>query len=176
VPEIIEKKLPNTKFIALLRNPIDRAFSHWQHSVTHGFEDLSFEDAIAVEEERIEKDLHRIESTKYMDNYNQSEYMRYSYLTAGIYYKHLAKWKELFPEDRLLILKYENFFSDSSNADQVFTFLGVQSLDIERFPVRNVGAYKGSLRLETRAKLRTFFKPYNNKLENMLNTNFDDWV
>ena len=48
-PSRIKKYLPNCKFIILLRNPIDRAYSHWNMMVSHNREELSFEDAIDKE-------------------------------------------------------------------------------------------------------------------------------
>jgi hypothetical protein len=46
VPERLHD-LPGTRLIALLRNPVDRAYSHYQHEVRLGVETLPFEDAIA---------------------------------------------------------------------------------------------------------------------------------
>jgi len=46
VPKRISKILPNVKLIAILRNPIERAFSHYNHEVRLGAEKLSFEDAL----------------------------------------------------------------------------------------------------------------------------------
>ena len=45
--------LPNVKLIAILRNPIDRAYSHYNMQVKNGYETLSFEEAIKNEEKRI---------------------------------------------------------------------------------------------------------------------------
>ena len=46
---------PNVKFVIILRNPVDRAYSHYNHSKRDGHEVSSFEDAIKLENERIEK-------------------------------------------------------------------------------------------------------------------------
>src|SRR5436189_26280 len=48
-PERVARMLPEARLIALLRNPVDRAFSHYQHEVALGREQLSFEDALAGE-------------------------------------------------------------------------------------------------------------------------------
>ena len=60
VPERVARMLPNARLIALLRNPIDRAFSHYQHEVALGREQLSFEDALAQEDERMRGELDRM--------------------------------------------------------------------------------------------------------------------
>src|SRR5215208_8528317 len=44
-PERVAQMLPNARLVALLRNPVDRAFSHYQHEVALGREPLSFEAA-----------------------------------------------------------------------------------------------------------------------------------
>jgi hypothetical protein len=46
VPDRVYKLFPNVKLIVLLRNPVDRAWSHYHHEVRGGFEQLSFEEAI----------------------------------------------------------------------------------------------------------------------------------
>ena len=46
---------PNVKFVIILRNPVDRAYSHYNHSKRDGHEVSTFEDAIKLENERIEK-------------------------------------------------------------------------------------------------------------------------
>ena len=56
VPERVRDALPHVKLIALLRNPVDRAYSHYQMSFRKGIEPLSFEEAIAAEPERLQND------------------------------------------------------------------------------------------------------------------------
>src|SRR4051812_38538709 len=45
--EHAKRSLPNGKFIVLFRNPVDRAYSHYQHELRKGVEKLSFEEALA---------------------------------------------------------------------------------------------------------------------------------
>src|SRR6266480_7948081 len=52
-PERVAGLVPEAKLIALVRNPVDRAYSHYQHEVALGREPLSFEDAVAAEYERL---------------------------------------------------------------------------------------------------------------------------
>ena len=60
VPERVHEFNPNIKLIILLRNPIDRAYSHYQYISKLGLEKLSFEDGIRLESERLEKDKQKI--------------------------------------------------------------------------------------------------------------------
>lgn len=52
VPKILREAGAQIPIIIVLRNPIDRAYSHYLHRVRDGTEKLSFEDALAAEEER----------------------------------------------------------------------------------------------------------------------------
>ncbi len=53
VPGRVAEHLPQVKLIALLRDPVGRAYSHYQHEVARGFETLSFEEAIEAEAARL---------------------------------------------------------------------------------------------------------------------------
>jgi hypothetical protein len=53
VPSRIHAAIPDARFIVILRNPVDRAYSHYWHEVKHGAEALSFEAALDKESERI---------------------------------------------------------------------------------------------------------------------------
>jgi hypothetical protein len=52
VPRRVAALLPDARLIALLRDPVERAYSHYRHNVALGIETLSFEDAIDAEPER----------------------------------------------------------------------------------------------------------------------------
>src|SRR5947209_8592328 len=60
VPERVARLLPDARLVAILRNPVDRAFSHYQHEVSLGREPLSFEEAVAHEEERMRGEVERV--------------------------------------------------------------------------------------------------------------------
>src|SRR5947208_1771215 len=68
--ERVARDLPKVKLVALLRNPADRAWSHWWLVRSKGEEPLEFADAIASEAERLE-------------NGGVYEQFRYSYTARG---------------------------------------------------------------------------------------------
>ena len=87
VPERVRRAVPNVKLIALLRNPVDRAYSQYQMNVRKGVETLSFEEAIAQEPVRLRNAPNR-----------SSELWRFSsYATRGLYAEHLERWLAAFP-------------------------------------------------------------------------------
>lgn len=108
----IKRYLPEGKFIVVLRNPIDRAWSHYWNEIGKGRETMGFEDAIEKEPERIKV----------------SDYARdhLSYLSRGFYAKSLARWFETLDRDRTLVLILEKIRKDPDAAmRKVYTFLGV---------------------------------------------------
>ena len=114
---------PEAKLIVLLRNPVDRAFSHYQLEVRQGNEPLSFEEAIAAESSRLAGEVERILDD---DTYASFAHQHYSYLARGRYVEQLRRWFSLFPRDQFLVLKSENFYRDpAAGYRQVTDFLGL---------------------------------------------------
>ncbi|HEV2894458.1 MAG TPA: sulfotransferase, partial [Actinomycetota bacterium] len=60
VPARVAEHLPQVRLIALLRDPVGRAYSHYQHEVARGFETLSFEEAIEAEPARLAGETQRM--------------------------------------------------------------------------------------------------------------------
>jgi len=111
-PMQIYRHRPDTKIIAILRNPIERAYSHFKHFRRDGFEPLSsFSEAYQAEEERKES------------NWFQS----YFYLEAGFYASQIQRYLEYFPAEQMKFFLFE----DLQNADvmmrDIFAFLGVET-------------------------------------------------
>ena len=52
-PGWIAEELPEARFVVMLRDPVGRAYSQYQHEVARGFEALAFEEALEEEEERL---------------------------------------------------------------------------------------------------------------------------
>ncbi|OPH53090.1 hypothetical protein BC351_31930 [Paenibacillus ferrarius] len=159
-PIRIYEMMPRTKIIVLLRNPIDRAYSHYHHAVRNLGEYLSFEDAINKEEERLYGELEKFRSEF---NYNSISYQHYSYLKRGIYVDQLQLWYNLFSKDQILVLNYEIFFSDLPRSmNTVTNFLGVSNYEYQFEPL-NQGEYD-SMNLQTRDFLREYYYPHNQRL------------
>jgi hypothetical protein len=109
-PARIKSLVPDMKLIAVLRNPIERAFSSYQHLVRDGLEPLDFAAALDAEPERI------------AENYA----FLYRYTDLGFYTRQLDRYQQLFPRERLLILLYDDLRHDPrASCGQIFSFLGV---------------------------------------------------
>lgn len=170
VPERVVELLPDVKLIALLRNPIDRAYSHYWHEIRRGHETLSFEEAIARETERLEGERERILSDP---QYHSPIHQHYSYLSRGVYVDQIRAWRRVFPAEQMLILCSEQFFADPGAAlRRVFEFLGVPHYDMEHFREHNRGAY-APMDPQTRAQLVEYSCPHNERLYEYLDQRFD---
>jgi len=122
----IKSRLGNdVKIIILLRNPVDRAFSAFLHVSKSLKESLSFEDALAQEEGRLEKDLSLTPMVMYKD--------------MGMYYSMVKAYKKEFKNVHVVI--YEDFRDKTSiTLDSIFKFLDVIPIEKLDFSLRhNVG-------------------------------------
>src|SRR5690606_27362001 len=107
-PERLRKDLPQAKLIALLRNPVDRAYSHYQHQVARGRESLSFEEALAAEPRRLDGELEKILAD---ETYTSFAHAHYSYRLRGHYADQLESWFKVFPREQILVLAAESLFA-----------------------------------------------------------------
>ena len=169
-PERASKVVPQAKLISLLRNPVDRAYSHYQHAVRYGRDPLSFEDAIEAEEERMREERERILAEH---GFIPTIPGRRSYLARGVYVDQLLEWNKFFDQDQMLALKAEDYFGDPPGSMKtVLDFLGLPEWEPEEPKVKNQGGYTERMKPETREKLREYFEPYNQRLYEYLGKDF----
>jgi Sulfotransferase domain len=170
-PERAARLLPHVKLIALLRNPVDRALSHYQHEARYGWEPLSFAEAIEQEPERLagEEDRLRRDPEYYSLNHH-----RYSYTHRGLYLNQLLRWMEHFPRSQLLVLQSEWLFRDPAAATAaVHDFLGLPPHRLERYKPFYEGKYDREMPVELRKELVAYFEPHNAELFRWLGKEFD---
>jgi hypothetical protein len=106
--------VPDVKVIAMLRNPVSRAYSHYQHEVDGGFEELgSFEAAIDAEPERLRGEAERLVAEPGATSY---AHRHYSYLARGCYAEQLETWFRFFPREQVHVLRSEDLFGDPEAA------------------------------------------------------------
>ena len=166
----IAEAIPQAKLIALLRNPIDRAYSDYQHTFRQGNETLGFKEALDAEEERLRGEKEKILAD---ESYRSLNYRRYSYLSRGIYVDQLKEWHRYFDLEQLLIVKSEDFFDcPSETLELVVKFLGLPERDIEIGGGRNTGGYSEPMDSDTRQWLREYYEPHNKRLYEYLGVDF----
>ena len=163
----IKKQFPDSKLIIVLRNPVDRTYSHYDLSTKFG-ETRTFEDVI-------EEDMNDIvtwNDDSKDDNYFATK-VENSKLARGFYAEQLPVWFELFSKNQILIISSEDLASNTKNImNDIFQFLNLPKYEILNTKKVNVSKYS-KMNSNTRKKLVTFFKPYNEQLYEFLNSKFD---
>ena len=124
-PQRLAELLPDAKLVIMLRDPVERAFSHYHHNVRLGLEDLSFRDAIEAEGDRIAPDI----AAMYDNPLDRVvSYRRYSYLSRGHYGEQITRWFDLFDRDRFLFIIAEDFFEHPGDSlHSLEEFVGVET-------------------------------------------------
>lgn len=108
-PERIQHYVPDAKLIAILRDPLERAFSGYVMNVMQGRETLSFEDAIADEPRRI-----------------RENWIWGRYLDTGRYAEQLERYFDRFDRSQLRVFLHEDLKTDTAGlVREVFSFIGV---------------------------------------------------
>ena len=175
VPKRMASVLPDVKLIVMLRNPIERAYSHYYHNVRKNREPLSFEEAIAAEPERATGEFNKMLEDEHYFNFN---YKCFAYLTRGIYVDQLKRWFEFFPQEQISIIKFEDFAADPTvTYRQVLSFLDLPSWELKEYKQYNSYEKRTSMSYppmdaETRSNLVNYFKPHNEKLYDYLGIDF----
>ena len=168
-PQRIAEALPDAKLIVLLRDPVQRAYSHYQHELARGFETLSFEEAIECEAERLAGELDRMRADP---SYNSFSYQHHTYLLRGRYAEQLEVWYSCFPERQLLVLPSEDFFADPDRTyRRVLAFLGVPPVSLAAYDTFNPRRY-GEMTPAKRRRLTDYFAEPNQRLYELVGTDF----
>ena len=134
----VQATFPQIKLIAVLRNPIDRAISHYYHNVKHGIEIRSFEAAMNAEIEAISRlsDINLVRETK---NWSKQQ----GYLFTGLYVYYLQKWLATFDRQQLLVIKSEDLYEQpQATMQNVFDFLELPDFKNDKYTNHLPGSYK----------------------------------
>ena len=157
---------PRMKLIVVLRDPVERAYSHFQMERETRDEARSFEDALDWELAELEPELERWIA----DHAYESPLPLFgrSYVARGRYADHLERWLALFPREQLLVLMSDELLDEPASAlSKVERFLGVPEWQPPSYPQENVRAYP-PMSPATRDRLRGVFEPHDRRLERRL--------
>ena len=165
-PERLFSFFPKIKLILILRNPVDRAVSHYYHEVRSKMENKSLSEVIYSQLERLQK----IPESSLQEAYwNDISY----YVSYGVYVEFIKKWMTLFPREQFLILNSKDFYQEPETTMQkVFTFLDLPKHQLKNYQKFNFGYYP-NIPPSIYSILSDYFKPYNQKLEEYLGMKFN---
>lgn len=168
-PKRVADTLPNVKIIVMLRNPVDRAYSHYQMEFNNKNEDLSFEDAMSEEPNRIKGEIEKLEKNP---SYNSKNFPHRAYVDSSKYVNQLEKWFEYFPIEQFHFVKTEDFkINPSKIYNETLEFLGLPKHELGEYKKIRERKYE-KMNPTTRKDLLEFFKPYNDRLYKMTGKNF----
>lgn len=118
-PGKILETLGPIKIIASLRNPVNRAYSHWQHFYNVGWEDLPFREALAAEDDRFHSATFRQNALALVPS-------GYFYFRRGLYADQVDRYLKRFGAQNVKILIFEQWVQDVPvTCRTLFDFLGV---------------------------------------------------
>jgi hypothetical protein len=157
--------LPRAKLIVLLRNPVDRALSHYQHQMMRGngggHDTLTFEEALEAEERRLPEETAKILQDEY---YVSSFHRTCSYLSRGIYVDQLLAWTRFFDKTQMLVLKSEDlFYNTLTTLKSVSDILEIPQWVPKTTSIPNKREYT-RMSPATRQRLNDYFEPHNRRL------------
>ncbi len=166
VPKRAYELLPKAKLIALLRNPVDRAYSQYRMNLRNGIERLSFADAIKAEPERLAGEVEEIIRTGLTPQF--SNHRQFSYLSRGLYAPQLKRWLSYYPLEQMMIISFDDFSKYPEKImGQVLEFLELSEYHNFDFQQGVVNSYP-PMDLTTRQKISIYFRPYNEELERLI--------
>ncbi len=117
----IHQKIPNAKIIMILRDPVERAFSHYKMDRSGGVVSGTFR-------EEFDKDI----SAK-----KKGWGITHLYRELGLYHDQVKRYLDLFPKEQIQIYLYEDWVADNQAVlDDLAAFLGISPFNVEQI-VRN---------------------------------------
>jgi hypothetical protein len=171
VPGRMRELLPQTKIIFLLRNPVSRAYSHFQHSVRRGREPLTFEAALEAEPARLAGEEERLLAET---DYRSEAHRNYSYAARGVYVDQLRRFEAHYPRKQMLVVQAERMFKSPRDVfAEVLAFLGLGGWEPASFGAHNSGRYTQPMSQTARTRLAGYFEPHNERLFEYLGARFD---
>ena len=147
-----------TRFVVLLREPAQRALSHYQYERLLGRESETFARALALEPSRLEGAEEAVAGGERSRNHRW-----YSYRSRGRYAGQLARWFDAVGRERILIMESERMFDDPSAPGEVLSWLGLSPVSTP-FPALNATLEPSAHDAEVRHRLRAEFETDNEAL------------
>ena len=170
-PKRILETIPNVKMILLLRNPVERAWSHYWQSVRKYREKLSFEEVIKrqMNEEHL-SDYDAFCTELYHTNNDQ---ILNQYISGSIYLERLKRFYDIFPKEKILILASEDLYNNPQMiCDEISEFLKIPKWNLKKFTKYNYYVKQPKLDERLKRQLLEYFKPHNEQLYKYLNRDF----
>jgi len=168
--ERIASQLPQVKIIILLRNPVQRAISHYHQQARRHHEKLAMLEAFQKEDERISSAWHKLLAGKQTSGV---KIQQCSYLSRGKYLEQILRYEKYFPREQIMIIESTDFFDHPQETlSRLFNFLGINTnfMPTDLWP-RKPGNYADT-DPEVLHYLNEYFTPHNKALFQHLGYSF----
>lgn len=160
-PARIADDLPGVRLIAMLRDPVERAYSAYTHERARGYESLGFAEAVDAEPERLAGEVERLRNDP---GYVSHAHQHNAYLTRGQYVEQLRALEAAVGRDRLLVLDSHRLFDDPGAVLlEVLDFLALPpdpGMSLSHHNERP----RAALDTRLRSRLEAHFQPYDQAL------------
>lgn len=164
-PARMARDLPDVRILAMLRDPVERAYSAWKHEHARGYETESFESALELEDDRLAGQVGRMLADP---AYQSFSHRHHAYVRRGQYAEQLVRLGEHFPADRIHVIESEAFFEQpEATYAGVLDFLGLPRAFPDRFDRWN-GRPSAPMPQETRRRLQQHFESHDEALARLL--------
>ena len=159
--------VPHAKLIVLLRDPVDRAISHYHFRVDRNHEDRSMEEAFADDIGHSDADFADAD----YDHAGSFAHFR-TYVRRGQYAEQLRRWRAAFPVEQMLVIETSQLTRTGGDGfDRVLEFLDLQPWRPPTFD-EHLQARYAPAEAEIREVLARHYAPHNAELREMLGV---DW-
>ena len=160
-PQIVRRYLPDAKLILMLRNPVERTFSHYRMLERYKLAGRQLKVPISTFEADMKKGMERIQK-------GEKDF----FLSPSIYYPTLKKWLNIYTKDQIYIIRTTDL-TNPNMATQVMkelgTFLNLPNYDFSSILQQQFNkAPSKAIPSGVGEELTQFFKPYNERLETLL--------
>jgi hypothetical protein len=151
------------KLLILLRNPVERAFSHWNMQRDRNLETLDFIDAVREEKNRAREKL-------------PLQLRKFSYVDRGFYAEQIERVFRYFPREQVKVINFENFRREPCEVlDAVCEFLGVEALQNLNNVETGSTPYARKMTRSEREYLVDLYRSDVDRLEKLLGWDCSDW-
>jgi hypothetical protein len=173
VPARLRATLPGVRILFLLRDPVERAISHYRKNLRDGREPLSFADAIDAEEERLAGEEERLLA----DPRTLSSAHRYaSYQARGRYADLIARFRRHFPDDQWLAVDAGRLFSEPGEVvEEICRFVGIEPWRPDHFTTANPSRAEVAIDEASRRRLEAVFEPHERALAKLVGWRPSAW-
>lgn len=164
VPARILAYNPDMKFILMFRNPITRAYSHWNREYARGIERREFKEALNDELKELKEGVRR--------------HRRFAYIDRGFYDLQLKRLWDYFPREQILLLRSEDFeLSPLFSLKRIWKHLQIEeSCNLPRIESLNVGKYACGLGHKEKELLKDVYEKSIRQFEKITGWDCSSWL